>query len=570
MDRSDNFLDRVCGEVDAAGMMAHLVEFAKRVKLSGTPPELESFEYLKRTIEIYGFRVRLTSHPGFVSVPGRALLEVDGLEPRCITHSMARPSPVGGLSGEVVYIGNGSQADFAAHDVSGKIVLVDGIATPPVALRASRAGAIGQIHVSPHEHLHEMCISPVWGSPSVEALDRLPTTVVISIPKSDGDAIKAKLQSAGPIVARMVAEVDTGWRQLPLIEAELFPEDAGDEAPFVMLCGHHDTWHLGVMDNGGANATMLEVARLVAKERHRLRRGLRLCFWSGHSHGRFAGSTWYADNHWTELADRCVAHVYADSTGARGNTVLADAQTSAELFGLGREAVAVRGAQELDRNRMGRAGDQSFWGIGIPSLFLTMGEQPAGSQAELAPGLFGNGRKGAGYGWWWHTPDDTLDKMDVDILVRDTRIYAHAIFRLLTDKTLPIDIAAQVAAIRGIFETVARSVGERLDTSEVLNAFERLSRALLSFQSECGGLEDTDLILMMCSRALVPIDYSSGDRFSHDPALPQQPLPVLDPLRSLAAATGEDEIAHCAVSARRACNRIVQALLEASRALGAR
>ena len=36
------------------------------------------------------------------------------------------------------------------------------------------------------------------------------------------------------------------------------------------ISGHHDTWHYGVMDNGAANATMLEVARLTARERRQV------------------------------------------------------------------------------------------------------------------------------------------------------------------------------------------------------------------------------------------------------------------------------------------------------------
>ena len=61
---------------------------------------------------------------------------------------------------------------------------------------------------------------------------------------------------------------------------------------------------------------------------------------------------------------------------------------------------------------MSRAGDQSFWGIGVPSMFMGMGEQPAGSAESFTRSVFGGGaRKGAGFGWWWHTPEDTLDKV---------------------------------------------------------------------------------------------------------------------------------------------------------------
>ena len=63
-----------------------------------------------------------------------------------------------------------TDADFAGATCAGRIVLVDGIANPAVSRRASRAGAVGQMHVSPHQHLHEMCISPVWGSPTQETV----------------------------------------------------------------------------------------------------------------------------------------------------------------------------------------------------------------------------------------------------------------------------------------------------------------------------------------------------------------------------------------------------------------
>ena len=92
---------------------------------------------------------------------------------------------------------------------------------------------------------------------------------------------------------------------------------------------------------------MLEVARIVAGRRTEWRRGLRLCFWSGHSHGRYSGSAWYADHRWQELERRCAVHVYVDSAGAKGNTVLADMPVCAELKTFAREVILEQGQQEL-------------------------------------------------------------------------------------------------------------------------------------------------------------------------------------------------------------------------------
>jgi hypothetical protein len=69
---------------------------------------------------------------------------------------------------------------------------------------------------------------------------------------------------------------------------------------------------------------------------------------------------------------------------------------------------------------------------------------------------------------------------------------------------------------------------------------------------------------MKLSRCLVPLDYTSGDRFGHDPALPQAAFPVLDPLRMLVGMReGSEGARFAAVGAVRARNRIRSAIEEA-------
>jgi N-acetylated-alpha-linked acidic dipeptidase len=570
---TNEWISGLCASVDSGVMMRHLEEFARRVKLSGTPEELESFRYLQATLDGYGYRTELILHDAYISLPGRAKVEIEAATPDCITHSFSQSSPADGLRGTVVYGGRGQAEDFAAIDARGRIVLLEGIANPGASRRASLAGAIGQVHISPHEHLHEMCISSVWGSPSSETLDDLTATVVLSLRAADGNALKRRVQGNEPVEVVLHAQVDTGWRKTPLLVAEIPGEDESE--PLVMFSGHHDTWHYGVMDNGGANATMLEIARLFAPARSAWRRGLRICFWSGHSHGRYSGSAWYADTHWDELVRRCVAHVNVDSTGAKGNTVLADAPSSAELYGLAKEAVWTRGGQELDGHRMSRAGDQSFWGIGVPSMFMGMGEQPAGSADNVAGAVFGGGaRKGAGFGWWWHTPDDTLDKMDSDLLVRDTQIYVHTIGRLLTDRLLPLDYAASAAGL--LAELTGLQQGELgvFDLSVLIARAARLRELAGAVRdlpiSDDASAARVNQALVAVSRAIVPLDYTAGDRFDHDPALPQSRFPVLDVLRQLACArAGSDQARFLTVGARRVCNRFGFALDEANAALSA-
>ena len=525
--------------VSGRELMASCAMFAERMKLSGTPDELASMRAVQAKLDGYGYRTELMLHDAYISLPGAASVTVDGAAVQAITHSFSVASP--GLTARVVDVGAG---DFADKDVRGCIVLADGIASPTIAAQARAAGAAGQLHISPHEHLHEMCISPVWGSPGRRTLGALPATVACTISQADGLALRARLQRGEAPVVTLRAEVDTGWRQTPLLVAEM----AMDDDSFVLFSGHHDTWYFGVMDNGSANATMIECARILAQQRGSWRRGLRLCFWSGHSHGRYSGSSWYVDNHWDELERRCAVHVNVDSTGGIGASVLSETAAAAELVALARECIAPETDAPYEGRRLSRSSDMSFWGVGIPSMFGSLSHQPP-APVKLRNAL----------GWWWHTPHDLLDKVDEANLVRDTRVFVRALWRLLTAPVLPLDYApamdlllGELAKLRGAMkldDVVAQAVSVR-DKAALLNGDPaRVNRAL-----------------MQLSRALVPLDYTNGDRFVHDPALPQSPWPVLDPIRALAAAP-RDRFA--AVDAIRARNRLQHALRQSGRALDA-
>ncbi|HVC61371.1 MAG TPA: M28 family peptidase [Acetobacteraceae bacterium] len=546
---SDPIRRSLCDAVDGSVLMGHMGEFARWVKLSGTPDELTSLQYVKGRLDEFGYRTELLRHDAYISLPGRARVTVGNQALTSITHSFSRSSPAEGAVGRLVYVGDGAAADFAGRDVRGAIVLTEGIASPAQAANASHAGAAGQIQISPHEHLHEMCVSPVWGSPSAETVAQLPSTVVCTVSNADGGALRERLERGEQPRATLHAEVDSGWRQTPILVAELDgPEPDG---PFVLYSGHHDTWYYGVMDNGAANATMLEVARLLAPQRAQWRRGLRLCFWSGHSHGRYSGSTWYADQHWDELERRCAVHVNVDSTGGVGAVVLTNAAAAPELLALAGEAIGEQTGESYAGKRMGRSGDQSFWGIGIPAMFGTLSEQPP------APVKMRNA-----LGWWWHTPHDTLDKIDRANLVRDTKVYVHALWRLLSDPVLPLDFAAHARTLLEELGRIRASLDGRFPVDGLVAAAEALHDA-----AAAGGHDDA--ALMRASRALAPVYYTTGDRFVHDAALPLPAWPALQPLRDLARSAPGSDAAHVlTVSATRGRNRMLHALREATAALG--
>lgn len=537
-DYARDIASRVSGEE----MWRHLEIISAWNKHAGTPGELQTMEYLRAVLDGYGYDTELTHHPAYISLPVSAKVVDGDTQLRALAVSFSTSTPEPGVTGPAVYVGRGNAEDYAGKQVEGAIVLIDGVPGPGQTIEAGRRGVAAQVHVSPHEYLHEMCVSSVWGSPGDDEIDRLPRNPVLSITAEDGAGIKHRLARGEAVTLTVHTEVDTGWRRTPILSAELpslgaSGADAASE-PFVMFSGHVDTWHLGAMDNGGANVTMLEVARLAAKQRDAWQRGLRLLFWSGHSQGRYSSSSWYADANWRELEERAVAHVNIDSTGGRGNTVVADATAAVEFAEIASEALELHAQQEWAGRRMHRAGDQSFWGIGVPAIFANMSEQPIDpSLLNAQAAVFAGGaRKGNGTGWWWHTPEDTLDKMDRNILERDTKIYMHAVWRLLSDEVLPINLEAAAESVRSRIIELADIAGDRLELRDAVEAVNALTEAVSEVLSPALGLSaaERNERIVRLSRELTRIEYSAGDRFRHDPALFVGGVPSLDDVARLA------------------------------------
>jgi hypothetical protein len=157
-------------------------------------------------------------------------------------------------------------------------------------------------------------------------------------------------------------------------------------------------------------------------------------------------------------------------------------------------------------------------------------------------------------------------------LQRDARIYVHTLWHLLHDAVLPLDYADWANDFRTELGKLRGSLGSRLEIAPLLTRTEQLhakATAVRERAQDHAQAAGINRALMQVSRALVPIDYTRGDRFDHDPALGQSAWPPLDPIRRLASAKDGDEAKFAAVAAVRARNRIAHALDQANAALDA-
>jgi hypothetical protein len=543
-------------QISAAMLMEHVRIMAAWERESGSAGEARAFDHIERSLKSYGLEVERREIEALISLPVEGFLVLpDGSRVEGLTHSFS--TSVEGLEAELVDVGDGRPEDLGR--AAGKIALVRGLATPGKAWALQQAGVAGHLHVL-MDHLHNMIVTTVWGTPGPETAARIPAAPCLSILGVDGERVRGWL-ARGPARVRMTTRVRTGWMPIPHLVGEL---TGREEDRFLLLSGHVDAWHHGAMDNGSANATMLEVARLLARRRDALRRGLRVAFWSGHSHGRYAGSAWYADHAWRELHAHCVAHLNVDSTGARGATDYSVLHATEDAAAFAEAVVADVTGQRSRARRFSRAGDQSFWGCGVPSAFMSLSGLPQ-QDTELSRAmerLVGS----AGFPWWWHTRDDTVDKIDPAVLVLDTRVYLAAALRWLNAPVLPLDHARAARALAAELEALQAAAGSRFDLAPALEAARTLDERLQRLravvaEAPAASHEAINRGLVRLCRVLVPLAYTTGDRFTHDLALPIPPLAGLQRARELAGLDPDgDAVKFARAALVRERNRALHAL----------
>lgn len=560
--------DTLIRVVDPQRMAEHLTWFSKVRRDTGGPGEDQAAEYIVNQLRTWGLPVTLHEFDAFLSYPIRATLEV--LEPerrviRCLTHSFVRSTGPDGLIADLVYLDDGN-----TNRGAGRAALIDGLATPVTILRASKAGCAAVIFANQDRAIHNMIGTTIWGTPGLDQLNRLPQLPAISINSENGEWLKGLLAQGERVRVKIVTEVKTGWFRSKLPEARI----PGSEQPevFILVGGHYCSWDVGITDNATGDACLLEIARVLWEHRTGLKRSVRLCWWPGHSHGRYSGSTWYADTFFTDLAEHCVAYHNIDSPGVKGATRYVARHTSAEVEQFCKEVIVrMTGQTNPPVQRPSRAADQSFIANGIPS-FSTYPFLPD-DHPDRRP--WTGGSAGA---WWWHTEFDTLDKADVGILAQDTRISLTAIAALANADVLPIDHVGTGREIRSIVESLVGESGQHLDLTGVLaevDAFLAAAERLEAMKRRSSGslARRLNTLLMRLSRVLNPTIYSQSGRFYHDPAewspimraTAQHTLSGLGKAAGLSQLAGQFEYGFLRAQVVRETNRVVATLREATR-----
>ncbi|MDQ7843136.1 MAG: M28 family peptidase [Armatimonadota bacterium] len=561
-----------------------LVEkFSTLVRDSGGKGERRAIEYIMKRLSRWGVPHTLHEPESLVSIPKKAKLEVVSPEARALaakTPSMSLSTDGRARRGLLVYvppqpggaiIGLFEPQRDIAQDVAGRIVLTDGYPSPAKVIEFQEKGAMGAVFISPGERIHEGICTSIWGSPDLDTIRRKPRIPVVAINKTEGAWLRGLVQ-AGPVKIRLSTKLDEGWRPIPVLVAEIPGRDEPEK--FVLLHGHIDSWHEGVGDNATGDATLLEAARVLWAHRDLLRRSVRIAWWSGHSHGRYAGSTWYADTYALDLDENCIVHINCDSPGCRWASVYEDVFWMSEAEAIAREVIRDVTGQEAAGGRPLRAGDKSFSNIGISTFYMLSSTMPQALVQEK--GYYPVG--GCGGNIAWHTEDDRLEIADRDNLLRDMKVYVAAAFRAANSPLYPLDFRATAAEFGRTLARYQEAAGAHFDFSPAIAEVEALADHLGRFYDTLAALAGRPLtdpqvrrandVLRRLGRVLVPINYTRAGRFRHDPAVNIPALPDLEPaLRLAQAPPGGDLYRLTRIHLTRGQNRVVAALREARRLL---
>ncbi|MEM3427734.1 MAG: M28 family peptidase, partial [Nitrososphaerales archaeon] len=531
----------------------------------------------------YGIPYNVYEPDLYLSIPKSATVEVVEPEKKVLRHDnrvmnpkVPSMSPSADITAELVYVPSvmpKSAVDMfdagvgkIESDISGKIVLTEGLSImPKKAAALMKAGCIGIITINPGPRTHEGIMTTIWGTPTLENIKDKPSVPGVNICKEDGEYLK-NLLNRSRVKVRIKTVLEEGWKKCLIPVADVKSPENPTE--FLLLHGHLDSWHVGIGDNATGNAVLLELARVLHNNRNALKRSVKVAWWPGHSTGRYAGSTWFADHFALELDEHCIAQVNCDSPGCVGATSYEDLMCMSEVEDFMRKVVKDVTGLEAYCTRPVRAGDYSFNHIGITSFLMLSSTIPEAVRKEK--GLYAVG--GCGGNVWWHTEEDDMRIADKENLLRDAKLYLISVLRVINADIYPFDFRAFVNSSLEIFKKYQEASENLFDfkplIDDALNLKASLENLYKKTQSVKGKREQEIInqTLMKIARILIPVNYTDKERFDHDPAVPIPAYPDIYPATQLPSYKNQtNEFRFLINQLTRGANKVRWAFREAKR-----
>lgn len=490
----------LCKSLSATTLFDDMKNLSQFNRLSGSDGEKDAVNFLKERLTKAGIEWKLHSYPALLSNPQRAELlckysQKEEIVP-CKTWSFTSSTPKEGIEAYLQFVEKDLLehhpltflADYTANNKDFQNVIVVSRTSNPVAImEAERRGAVAFISVweqGDESIVHEGNVNMIWGTPEPEQNHIYPHIPVVILCRPTGEKLIANIKK-DRVLGKITTQVQEGITTIPVLEALIPAEE--ENGNYLLVGNHLDSWHYGSADNATGNAIALNLAEKTIKMTGK-KFGLKICWWSGHSNGRYAGSSTYASRNFLDLERNCLAYTNIDMPGMRGATDFSRISAGPDLMEIASQTIHDITGQKGEWNHHVRGWDQSFQNIGISPYFIWSSTLPENNQDTTANSFMS---------WWWHTEEDLPIYVSRDILEKDAQLYLTAASRVLCNQSFSFNIRALIQQIKKCFATPLFSshLTSIKEITEMLEDIERVDTTKLSLQKQLFYVRQLNKIL---------------------------------------------------------------------------
>lgn len=369
-------------EVSADQIYQHIAVLASKdnARITGFEGEHEAANYIAEEFRSYGLKVDRQRFPVLSFLDKGVELSVITPEQKTLdakNFSFTPPTSKEGITAELVFANLGMDEDFQDIDVDGKIALVQrgGLTFFEKAQNAADAGAVGVIIFNNTEGV----ISGTLGEPS--------DIPAIAITQQDGEYLKALLETGEKVNLKMVVNTEVKNSFSQNIIGTLPAQRRAKKAETIVIGAHYDSVDTpGANDNASGTATMMEIARVLSKEK--LAYNIKFIAFGAEEIG-LVGSYNYVSSLEEKELYNIVAMINLDMVGVGDTIGVMTARKDAKSFvaDLAEDYVKTFG-HSYERKTSSASDHVPFEEAEIPVVFLNYGPDP-----------------------YYHTKEDSLDKI---------------------------------------------------------------------------------------------------------------------------------------------------------------
>lgn len=393
---------KVINKIDVENIYQHVEYLSKTPRVAGTENEYNAVQYVKKQFEAYGYKTEIQPFTYIAyTAPKTVNLSIDGyteeLTPNSLTYTID-----GNVTGALIHAGLGTKNDLENLDLTGKIALIKRgeISFNEKVLNAAEKGASAVI-------IYNNVPGELNGTLGEVNENYVPS---ISLTKSEGDALVAALEAGQALSATVLVEGSfTGERTSHNVIATKSPTNKNKSTGKVIAVGsHHDSVEFapGANDNASGTAVTLELARVFKN----LPTDTEVRFITfGAEELGLIGSDHYVNNLPQNELDKIVGYFNLDMVGSRdaGDLVLNTVDGNPNFVTDLAQASSLRlNGFSTPYEKEGRSDHVPFYEAGIPSAnFIHSPTEP-----------------------WYHSPEDTIDKISKEKLFDVAKIAGTAVY----------------------------------------------------------------------------------------------------------------------------------------------